>query len=498
MKKRFKALTLLTALSIISTSVVSILQTATAQSIRPYVVLVNGYNDCCVWNKGDRGVYMSAMVSELHKSGAEFRLVPWDSFGDGAGERGKTSNDAPFLSEAADFINNQLSPDRPLILIGHSYGGDSLLSLAPRIKRRVQFLGVLDPVAAGGLRLPVTGRGVPSNVDYFFNRWQRNGLNSDNVVPFDSRTVNGSISACQAKTCDQEEQNLLRNSDGSENRVSCGASEVSCTGWRLPGCNFGGCWKGSNGTKAKRLTHNEMPTDGLIQKALGDKIQQKLTAFQSPSRIAQKESFSEHGGIRNVNFISENIGTAVGDGGVIFRTGNGGASWVSQNSGVSTKLNAVHFSSENIGTAVGDGGVILRTGDGTASWVRSNSGVSTKLNAVYFTSENVGTAVGDGGVILRTGDGTASWVRSNSGASTKLNAVHFSSENVGTAVGDGGVILRTGDGTASWVRSNSGASTKLNAVHFSSENIGTAVGDNGVILRTGDGTASWVRQNKTE
>ena len=447
MKKRFKALTFLTALSIIGTSLVSILQTATAQSIRPYVVLVNGYNDCCVWNKGDRGIYMGEMVSELQKSGAEFRLVPWDSFGDGAGERGKTSNDAPFLSEAADFINNQLSPDRPLILIGHSYGADSLLSLAPRIKRRVQFLGVLDPVAAGGFRLPVTGRGVPSNIDYFFNRWQRNGLNSDNVVPFDSRTVNGSISGCQAKTCDQEEQNLLRNSDGSEIRVKCGSGEITCKGYQpWPG--------GSNGTKAKRLTHNEMPTDGLIQKALGEKTQQQITAFKSPSRIALKESISEHGGIRNVNFTSENIGTAVGDGGVILRTGNGGASWVSQNSGVSTKLNAVYFTSENIGTAVGDGGVILRTGNGGASWVRSNSGVSAKLNAVYFTSENIGTAVGDGGVILRTGDGTASWVRSNSRVSTKLNAVHFSSENVGTAVGDNGVILRTGDGTASWVRQN--------------------------------------------
>jgi Photosynthesis system II assembly factor YCF48 len=162
----------------------------------------------------------------------------------------------------------------------------------------------------------------------------------------------------------------------------------------------------------------------------------------------------------------------------------------------SSIINGINFTSELIGNAVGNGGVILRTGDGGASWVRGQSGVSTNLNSVNFTSELIGNAVGNGGVILRTGDGGASWVRGQSGVSTNLNSVNFTSELIGNAVGNGGVILRTGDGGASWVRGQSGVSTNLNSVNFTSELIGNAVGDGGVILRTGDGGASWVRGNK--
>jgi hypothetical protein len=242
---------------------------------RPYVVLVNGYQDCCVWSPSNRGVYIEKVLRELQQRGAEFRLVPWDTFRDGARQRSSTSNDAAFLQEAADFINNRLDPNRPLILIGHSFGGDSLLSLVPRINRPIQFLGVIDPTAAGGLREPVTRRGVPSNVNYFFNRWQQNAVASANIVPFDSRLVNGSISGCRAKNCDQQEQSLARKENGSEIRISCGRFEVSCPGYQpWPG--------GSNGTKAKRLAHNDMPSDEYLQTQMANSISRVLAASPSP------------------------------------------------------------------------------------------------------------------------------------------------------------------------------------------------------------------------
>ena len=264
---------------------------ANAQSSgRPYVVFVNGYQDCCTWGRDTNrspDPSMDIVVGALPPN-SDIRYVPWDRFENGANQRGSTSNDAEFLRQAAAFIN-QLDPNRPLILIGHSFGGDSLLSLAPRINRRIQFLGVIDPTAAGGLREPVTRRGVPSNVDYFFNRWQQNGLDSlnlmraRNIVPFDSRLVNGSISGCRAKSCnDQSEQNLARRQDGSEIRISCEPQQVDCKGWRLPGCNLDGCWRGSNGTKAKRLVHNDMPLDEYLQRQMADRISSVLASFRPP------------------------------------------------------------------------------------------------------------------------------------------------------------------------------------------------------------------------
>lgn len=278
---------------------------ATAQSsLRPYVVFVNGYEDCCTWGRytDDSPDPLMDRVVEALPSGSEIQYVPWDRFENGANQRSNVSNDAEFLTQAADFINNQLDPNRPLILIGHSFGGDSLLSLAPRINRRIQFLGVIDPVAAGGFREPITRRGVPSNVDYFFNRWQRNGLDNvdilnareilrigggsaRNVVPFDSRLIDGFISDCGAKTCDQQEQSSARREDNSEIRVSCEAHEVSCEGWRLPGCNFSGCWGGSNGTKAKGLFHNDMPPDEYLQRQMADRVSEVTASYTPPNSV---------------------------------------------------------------------------------------------------------------------------------------------------------------------------------------------------------------------
>jgi pimeloyl-ACP methyl ester carboxylesterase len=283
MNKYFSPLVLAFALAASTISSGFVVRNANAQSSpRPYVVLVNGYQDCCVWDPRNRGVYMGTVVRELQQRGAEFRLVPWDTFRDGAGQRSSTSNDAAFLQEAADFINNRLDPNRPLILIGHSFGGDSLLSLAPRINRRIQFLGVIDPTAAGGLREPVTRRGVPANVDYFFNRWEQNALALANVVPFDSRLVNGSISGCRARSCDQQEQSLARREDGSEIRIACESWEVTCKGYNPIPVTLGG----SNGTKAKRLAHNDMPLDAYLQRQMADRINQVLTASQSVVREA--------------------------------------------------------------------------------------------------------------------------------------------------------------------------------------------------------------------
>ncbi|MDY6803226.1 MAG: DUF1036 domain-containing protein [Cyanobacteriota bacterium] len=256
--KMFASLGLAVTLAISSVSVSFQPKKVQAQSAsqRPYVVFVNGHGDCCAWSMND-------VEKALQNMGADdIRYVPWDSFRDGARQRSATSNDRQFLTEAEDFINNQLDPNRPLILIGHSFGGDSLLSLAPRIKRRILFLGVIDPVAAGGLREPIRGRGVPSTVDYFFNRWQTN-------APWPVDLQSGSVRNCNATTCDQQEQNKSRRANGSHIDVECDSWEVTCPGYEpWPG--------GSNGTKQKRMHHQSMPYDDYIERQIIDRLTQLL------------------------------------------------------------------------------------------------------------------------------------------------------------------------------------------------------------------------------
>ena len=62
--------------------------------------------------------------------------------------------------------------------------------------------------------------------------------------------------------------------------------------------------------------------------------------------------------------MDANTGTAVGDGGTILRTDNGGASWTPQSSGTFNTLYGVSFVDANTGTAVGEIGTILRTNTG--------------------------------------------------------------------------------------------------------------------------------------
>src|SRR5205814_1458906 len=68
------------------------------------------------------------------------------------------------------------------------------------------------------------------------------------------------------------------------------------------------------------------------------------------------------------------------------------------------RLQAVSFTNVNTGNAVGEGGTILRTTDGGATWKQQSSGTTHWLYGVFFTDANTGTAVGSSGMILRTRD----------------------------------------------------------------------------------------------
>jgi len=70
----------------------------------------------------------------------------------------------------------------------------------------------------------------------------------------------------------------------------------------------------------------------------------------------------------------------------------------------SISINAVAFVSLNKAFAIGSGGSVLKTSDGGINWVVQQSGTVNALNAISVSDEDTGTAVGDSGTILRTAD----------------------------------------------------------------------------------------------
>ncbi len=83
------------------------------------------------------------------------------------------------------------------------------------------------------------------------------------------------------------------------------------------------------------------------------------TVQTGPSEWIWQNPLPQGHHLRDVSFIDANIGIAVGTGGTILRTTDGGATWVSQSSGTTIALMGVSFFGANNGVAVGLTGTSL-------------------------------------------------------------------------------------------------------------------------------------------
>ncbi|MCX6165356.1 MAG: T9SS type A sorting domain-containing protein [Ignavibacteriae bacterium] len=89
-----------------------------------------------------------------------------------------------------------------------------------------------------------------------------------------------------------------------------------------------------------------------------------------------KKAFPNISEIRSIYFINKNTGFLGSDyspySSSIKRTTNGGDNWVDLNE-VAHGINSFHFLDSNVGYAAGDLGVILKTTNGGAVWVSNNT-----------------------------------------------------------------------------------------------------------------------------
>jgi len=209
-----------------------------------------------------------------------------------------------------------------------------------------------------------------------------------------------------------------------------------------------------------------------------------------------------------VSFSDVNNGVAVGDGGTILKTTNGGKYWSDISIGGKNSFYGVSFSDPLNGSVVGlfnngryEQSQNLRTTNGGITWSQqSGGGIQIPLYSVCFTDANNGTIVTSAGygpygygIILRTTNGGISW-QQLSGSFNYLFAVSFSDINNGAAVGYQGTILRTTNGGSSWFSQSSGTMHSLHGISLTDYNNATAVGDSGTILRTTNGGTAWDSQ----
>jgi photosystem II stability/assembly factor-like uncharacterized protein len=212
------------------------------------------------------------------------------------------------------------------------------------------------------------------------------------------------------------------------------------------------------------------------------------------------------GTIQAMAFIPGNPakGWAVGQGGKILHTTDGGLNWTAQISNVSFDLRDVNFVNSEQGWIVGAGATILVTSNGGKTWRRQETFLDPmyQLNGVSFVSPSTGYAVGLQGLVLRTFDGGQSWSFTFQADGDDLYDVDAVGSQV-WAVGTGGTVIASFDDGESWMRQelpwsqlpfSNPAFNPLFCVDFVDANNGWIGGIGGIVLRTSNGGADWQRQ----
>ncbi|MBX3165343.1 MAG: hypothetical protein KF900_12785 [Bacteroidetes bacterium] len=234
---------------------------------------------------------------------------------------------------------------------------------------------------------------------------------------------------------------------------------------------------------------------------------------QSPSKIDGLElTFYKTNLQKNfqaICFVDETTGYIAGYDGALYKTTNGGSSWIALNSNTSLPLFDIFFLNKDEGFVVGGqgfcggypctppGAIILYTSNGGQTWEQvytppSNNPLSkyVELQSIYFVNNSVGFAVG-AETILSTKDKGVTWqetkIDSIGGA---MMDVEFIDDKKGFIACTFGKLLKTTDGGETWSISSPFPAIGANTLAFISENLIYSAGYID-IAKSIDGGNSW-------
>ncbi|WP_020655779.1 WD40/YVTN/BNR-like repeat-containing protein [Massilia niastensis] len=183
---------------------------------------------------------------------------------------------------------------------------------------------------------------------------------------------------------------------------------------------------------------------------------------------------------------------AAGERGIVVLSDDGGASWrQARQVPVSTTLTALSFAGAGLGWAVGHGGVILHTRDGGDTWTRQTDGAGLAQGALHAADQALQADPGDPAAQRALRDAQ---MLAADGPDKPLLDVHFRDARNGWAVGAYNLFVETSDGGASW-RSVAARLDNPRALHlYTIRSVGQAVfiaGEGGQLHRSLDGGRSF-------
>ncbi|MFH0991901.1 MAG: YCF48-related protein [bacterium] len=171
-------------------------------------------------------------------------------------------------------------------------------------------------------------------------------------------------------------------------------------------------------------------------------------------KVAVKPDFSQSGW--DIFFADANTGWMVGDAGAIYKSTDGGLTWVESNVGVSVRLRKIFFLDANTGWLAAEKRSVFKTTNGGSTWTQITLPTTdtTRITySVFFQNAQKGWAVcgkSSASDIFVTTDGGATWT-SQKTLTKPLYDIHFFGGTKGAAVGNDFTLLQyTTDGGTTW------------------------------------------------
>lgn len=270
-----------------------------------------------------------------------------------------------------------------------------------------------------------------------------------------------------------------------------------------------------------------------------------------PPRVWTDRSIPTDRDLHDAAFADDANGWVGADGGIVYRTVDGGETWDPVDTGLEDPVVALSRPTPDVGYAASGSQGLARTTDGGETWtVVQDGGMIGPLHDVAFADASHGYRTGmnglyrgflqvsdDGGAtwtgtglalpdqfpryealhvdpdgshvwvltrlssagwgVARTTDGGGNWsfhAVNEDGVVPDLRDVDMANETTGVVVGARGEIHRTTDGGATWERVPAPTTGTLHDAHLQPDGDGWAVGSRGTVVRTADGGASWTAE----
>ncbi|MCH7735476.1 MAG: protein kinase, partial [Chloroflexi bacterium] len=197
---------------------------------------------------------------------------------------------------------------------------------------------------------------------------------------------------------------------------------------------------------------------------------------------------------------SDNTVHIGGDGGVFYRSADGGETWSASKSQIDCKIRDLQLVSDGMWTAIDDCDAgWIGTGESEPTWSRLAEMQRDELrgHSIYFVDSETGWIGGHEGELFATRDGGNTWDRFEVPTRSNLDAVFFADENRGWVGGPDGGLLSTSDGGATWERVRVDSDCRIEKFAARLPLI-WAVGDCGAVIFSPDGGVSWENRSLQE